>query len=64
MSRDTYIKVQIVSFACLVIVFIINLLLQIHQKFSDNIFLGNILIILIIVAVSEVLETYFTLRKN
>jgi len=43
-SRGTYIKVQIVSFACLVIVFIINLLLQIHQKFSDNIFLGNILI--------------------
>jgi len=63
-SRSTYIKIQILVFACLVIAFILSLLLQMPQKFSDDIFPGNILIIIVIVAVLEILETYFTLRKN
>ena len=64
MNRKTYLAIQIIVFGFLVLAFIAVLYYEIPQKFSDNFILRNILYIIAIVAILEVLETYFTLEKR
>ena len=62
-TRSSYIKDQTVVFLVITAAFIFSLLWEPPERLRENILFDHLTLFVVIILISEVVETLFTLRK-
>ena len=62
-TRSSYIKAQTVVFIVIIAAFILSLMWEPPERLRENILFDHLTLFVVIILISEVVETLFTLRK-
>ena len=63
LTKSVYIRIQVLVFLVLLAALVISLLWEVPDNLRGNFLFANLALIVIIIAVLELLETFFTLKK-
>ena len=63
LAKSTYIRIQIAVFLVLLGAFVFSLLWKAPDELRGNFLFDKLTLVVVVIAILEILETFFTLRK-